>query len=113
MKKRPVVLVLVVVIAAAISYVAVGEVADAVYRDGAFHGINWHAALIYRYANQTPMNYVIHAAGSSYETARVKIADWNGFLNGKNYKGRRSKGNPPYWKRELIIEEALYQINAH
>ncbi len=84
------------------------EVADPVYRDGVVFGINWHAALLYRYNNEEGVKYVIHSDGS-----RVTVTNWDGFLDGNDFMGARTKDNPSGAIRASIIDDALDQVNAH
>jgi protein involved in ribonucleotide reduction len=91
-----------------------GEIADAVYRDGAFFGMSYHAALKYRYDNGSVVYYVIHSAGGQpYEANSVKVGTWADFLNGNNFVGWKCPANLSKGVRDSIINDALDQLNAH
>ncbi|NWH06867.1 Ig-like domain-containing protein [Desulfobacter latus] len=92
------------------------EMADAVYRrlDLPIIGDNAHAGLIYHYDNEAETRYVIHSAGGSFGSPNsVRTGDWEAFLEGELYLGKRTKRNPSYTIRKLIIEEAIDQIGAN
>lgn len=67
-----------------VSATAQGMQGYAVYRDGVFLGVEWHAGIMNQ-SSQTPwVDSVIHHPGTGY----VKKDTWTGFMNGNNtYKG--------------------------
>ena len=97
-----------------IASVTRGEIADAIYRDGVFFNINYHAALKYRFDNANVVYYVVHSAGgSSYEPNSVRIGTWADFLSGNTWVGWRCPANFSGTLRSWIISDALDQLNAH
>jgi hypothetical protein len=91
-----------------------GEIADAVYRDGVYFNLTGHAALVYRYSGNTDTRYIIHSAGGgSYAPNSVRVDSWNNFLDGNNWVGLKAPANMSKAVREAIISDALDQLNAH
>lgn len=91
------------------------EVADPVYRDGAFNTYINHAGLSYRYDNETAKWKVIHSAGGgNYAPNSVRVTDsWAEFLNGYTLTGWKCPANLSKGVRDSIVSDALDQLNAH
>lgn len=88
------------------------EVGSAVFRDGAFFGLDWHTGIFWFYDGYFDEYRVIQANGPGYLLGDVI---WSQFLDGNNYRGARehTDSSPPSaLEREEAIYWAKYQFNA-
>ena len=89
------------------------EVGSAIFRDGVFTGLVWHAAILWFYDGYSGGYRVIQANG--YD-ATLGPVSWDEFLDGCNqFEGAREHvgySPPAAWRREEAIYWARYQFNA-
>ncbi|WP_010096351.1 hypothetical protein [Ornithinibacillus scapharcae] len=82
---------------------AVGKQGYAVYRDGVFFGLDWHAGMMVQ-GTRTNYKPVAHAPGTG---SQVKADDWSKFMDGNNFKGvYRPNKSPTSAARDLFVATA-------
>ncbi|SHH76667.1 hypothetical protein [Clostridium grantii] len=76
-----------------------GNQGYAVYRDGAFGGLFWHAAIMNN-PYSTSVDAVVHHSGKGY----VQRDSWTKFIDGNSFKGTyRPKSTPSSADRDLFV----------